>query len=116
MKRLITILVLLLLATPASAGCGPRPPAWCGWWMRCHVPIDPGKAFDVALEWAKYGRWSPGPCVGCIVVWNRGKGKGHVGVITRQTETGWVVKSGNDNHAVRERERPVVNAYAFRIP
>lgn len=111
---ILTLIFWFLFSTYARADCGPRPPAWCGWWLRCQVWHDPGPAFNRAVAWLRWGNRSPGPCVGCIVVWQRAKGRGHVGVITGRTATGWVVKSGNDQHAVRERERSVAGAQ-FRI-
>jgi hypothetical protein len=51
-----------------------------------------------------------GPQVGAVVVWPH-----HVGMITGRSSSGqWIVKSGNDGHAVRERPRSVSGAQ-FRI-
>ncbi|OYX79544.1 MAG: hypothetical protein B7Y77_01735 [Bradyrhizobium sp. 35-63-5] len=74
------------------------------------------RAGNRALWWARYGTNAHGPAVGAIVVWSHGRGRGHVGIITARTESGWVVKSGNDGHAIRERVRSVKNAVAFRWP
>lgn len=119
MKRLLTI-AFLLWTSSAAADCGPRPDRWCGWWLRCHPPLwawrDPGPEYNQALKWAKFGRPAPGPGYGVIVVWNKGHGRGHVGVITGRSETGWLVTSGNDGRTVRERQRDVSRAYAYRLP
>lgn len=115
MIKIITLLSALLLS-----GCvtsyGDKPAAWCGWQARQEVAVDPGPKFNRALAWKKYGTAAPGPEVGAIVVWKRGnKGRGHVGIITGKAEGDqWMVKSGNDNHELRERPRSVRDAVAFR--
>ena len=87
-----------------------RPRAWCGWQMRKWLGVA-DRAFNVARRWARYGTNAHGPAVGALVVWPH-----HVGLITGRTATGFVVKSGNDGHAVRERERSLRGAIAFRWP
>lgn len=87
-----------------------RPRAWCGWYARHElVSTDPGIAYNLARNWAHWGRpASPGPNV--IVVWPH-----HVGMITGKAPNGqWIVKSGNDGNSVRERPRSVRGAIAFR--
>lgn len=87
---------------------GPRPYAWCGWWMR--TVYGGGPEYNLARNWANRGSNAGGPKVGAVVVWHH-----HVGVITGKTPKGqWVVKSGNDGGAVRERARSVAGAIAFR--
>ena len=88
----------------------PRPRAWCGWWLRHELGVS-DRAGNLARWWARYGSNARGPAVGAIVVWRH-----HVGIITVRTETGWIVRSGNDGHAVRERERSLRGAIAFRLP
>jgi len=119
MQRIIR--AVIIASTLMTSGCvtgqyGSRPAAWCGWQMRQEVMADPGPTFNRALAWKRYGVPAPGPEVGAIVVWSRGRGKGHVGKITGFDEsTGqWIVRSGNDGHAVRERARSVKDALAFR--
>lgn len=92
-----------------------KPRAWCGWWMRKHLGVA-NPAGNRARWWAGFGSRANGPAVGVIVVWARGRRGGHVGIITGRNERGWIVKSGNDGHAVRERVRSVTNAIAFRWP
>jgi hypothetical protein len=78
---------------------GPKPGRWCGWWMR--TQFGGGAEYNLARNWAKRGRPASGPKVGVVVVW-----RGHVGIITGKASDGrWVVKSGNDGNAVRERAR-----------
>lgn len=92
-------------------GYGPRPAAWCGWEMRHLVKTDPGPAYNLARNWMHYGRPAGGPAAGVIVVWEH-----HVGLIVRRTGTQWIVKSGNDGHALRTRARSLGGAIAFRFP
>ena len=97
--------------TEADAnGSDARPSAWCGWWMRKQLGVV-STAFNLAREWARFGSPASGPAVGTIVVWPH-----HVGIITGKSGDRWVVKSGNDGHAVRERPRSVSGAIAFRWP
>lgn len=92
---------------PRQAAAKPR--RWCGWFARQMVGQDPGPDFNLARNWARWGR-PASPGVGVMVVWSH-----HVGMITGRTTDGrWIVKSGNDGHAVRERPRSVAGAIAFR--
>lgn len=86
-----------------------RPAAWCGWYMRTQVGQDPGPQYNRAISWARYGVNAGGPSVGAIVVWRH-----HVGQIVGQENGQWVVRSGNDGHAVRTRPRSLAGAVAFR--
>jgi len=91
----------------AHAGVGGRPSRWCGWWMRTQK--GGGPELNLAANWRNWGRPS-GPQVGAVVVWSH-----HVGMITGRTAGGdWIVKSGNDGGAVRERPRSVAGA-VFRV-
>jgi hypothetical protein len=89
---------------------GGRPSAWCGWYARSLVGNDPGPEYNLARNWARWGR-STSPGVGVVVVWPH-----HVGMITGRTPDGqWIVKSGNDGGGVaRERPRSIAGAIAFR--
>lgn len=93
--------------TGGSFSVGPRPRAWCGWWMR--TQLGGGPQFNLAWNWRHYGS-AASPQVGAVVVWRH-----HVGIITGQASNGkWIVKSGNDGGRVRERARSVSGAI-FRI-
>lgn len=91
---------------------------WCGRFMRFVLRRatgrDPGPDFDAAASFARLGR--PGHAgAGAIVVWSRGNGRGHVGVVVQVTGQGRaVVISGNDGPAggrqVMERERSIAGA------
>lgn len=85
------------------SGLGPRPGAWCGWYMRSRH--GGGPEFNLAANWRKWG--SPGsPQIGAIVVWDH-----HVGEIVGRTDDGqWIVLSGNDGGAVRRRARSIAGA------
>ena len=87
----------------AKSGVGGRPARWCGWWMRTQK--GGGSELNLAANWRHWGR-ATGPRVGAVVVWSH-----HVGMITGRTASGeWIVKSGNDGGAVRERPRSVAGA------
>ena len=87
---------------------GGRPRAWCGWWLGNHLGIN-NRSLWLARNWASVGRNAGGPRVGAVVVWRH-----HVGIITGRAGGQWIVKSGNDGHAVRERPRSIAGAIAFR--
>lgn len=81
---------------------------WCGCWLANYFGMR-DRALWLARKWASIGRPAGGPGQGVVVVWPH-----HVGVITGKSETGWIVKSGNDGNAVRERERSLKGVIAFR--
>jgi hypothetical protein len=91
-----------------AAHAGGRPRAWCGWWLGRHLGIG-NRNLWLARNWASVGRNAGGPRVGAIVVW-----RNHVGIITGRAGSQWIVKSGNDGNAVRERPRSIAGAIAFR--
>jgi hypothetical protein len=119
MRKLLTaIAILSAIASSAEAHSyhhhrhyahTGRPAAWCGWYMRSQVGVDPGPQFNLARSWARYGTNAGGPSVGAIVVWRH-----HVGRIVGQENGQWIVQSGNDGHAVRTRPRSLAGAIAFR--
>lgn len=85
------------------SGVGPRPSAWCGWYMRTRH--GGGAEMNVAWNWSRYGRATE-PQVGAIVVWPH-----HVGEITGRASNGqWIILSGNDSHRVRERPRSIAGS------
>ncbi len=90
-------------STPSSSGVGPRPSAWCGWYMRTRR--GGGPEMNLAWNWSRYG--SPAsPQVGAVVVWRH-----HVGEIVGKSANGqWIVLSGNDGGAVRSRPRSIAGA------
>ena len=88
----------------------PRPAAWCGWWLRHELGVA-DRLYNLARAWARYGQPAHGPDIGVVVVWRH-----HVGIITGRAGGHWIVKSGNDGHAVRERPRSLAGVIAFRRP
>jgi hypothetical protein len=92
----------------AARGLGGRPAAWCGWEMRQLVGGDPGPSYNLARNWAHWGRSGP-VGVGAVVVWPH-----HVGKIVGQQNGQWIVESGNDGHALRSRARSIGGAIAVR--
>lgn len=95
------------------------PQDWCGCWLATYLGIKDKKQWRelwVARNWATYGEPADGPAPGVIAVYTRGTG-GHVGIVTAVKRAGFVVlKSGNDNNAVRERERSTEGVIAWRVP
>jgi hypothetical protein len=85
-----------------------RPAAWCGWWLGQHLGMA-NRNLWLARNWASVGTNAGQPDVGVVVVWRH-----HVGIITGRQGNQWVVKSGNDGRAVRERVRSIAGAIAFR--
>ena len=89
----------------------PRPKAWCGFWLRHQLGVADRK-FNLARNWAHIGSPAHGPAAGVIAVWPH-----HVGIITGVSGPGRIIlKSGNDGHAVRERERSTRGIIAYRWP
>jgi hypothetical protein len=81
---------------------------WCGCWLRHQFGFE-NVRLNAARAWTTVGEATE-PVVGAVVVWRH-----HVGVLTRRlSDKIWVVKSGNDGDAVRERPRSIKNAIAFR--
>lgn len=88
-----------------------KPRKWCGWFMRKRKNVA-NPAGNRARWWATFGTHAHGPAVGTIVVWRH-----HVGEITGRAPDGrWIVLSGNDGNAVRERPRSLRGAIAYRWP
>jgi hypothetical protein len=95
-------------ATPYRGRDQARPTAWCGWQMRHLVVADPGPSFNLARNWAHWGR--PGPAgIGAVVEWPH-----HVGKIVGQQNGEWIIESGNDGRALRSRPRSIAGAIAIR--
>jgi len=107
MKRVLVV-VLVMVASQAQAGprLGPRPNAWCGWFMR--TLYGGGPELNLAANWRHVGH-AAAPSIGAIVVW-----KHHVGRIVGKSRQGFIVQSGNDGGRVRTRPRSVARAIAFR--
>jgi hypothetical protein len=86
-----------------------KPRAWCGWWLARQKGIRDAR-LNLARNWAHlYGSPSR-PRPGAVVVWRH-----HVGeLVSHVSGNVWIVRSGNDGNAVRERPRSIAGAIAFR--
>lgn len=94
----------------ASLSNGPRPRAWCGWYMALRKGLSDAR-LNLAANWAKLYGHASGPQPGAVVVWRH-----HVGELVSHVKgNNWVVLSGNDGHRVRTRERNISKAIAFRM-
>lgn len=95
---------------------GGRPSAcrgipWCGCYLALHLglPRHGRLNLDQAIAWRHVGEAASGPGERVIVVWPH-----HVGIIEGRTVRGWIVRSGNDGHAIRDRVRSLRGVVAFR--
>ena len=87
-----------------------RPSAWCGWEMRHLVGGNPGPEYNLARNWAHWGRPANGPAPGVIGVMPH-----HVFKVVQVLGRGTVLAiSGNDGHAVRVRPRSTAGVIAWR--
>lgn len=87
-----------------------RPSAWCGWEMRQLVGGNPGPEYNLARNWAHWGRPASGPAPGVIGVMPH-----HVFKVVQVLGRGTVLAiSGNDSHAVRVRPRSTAGVIAWR--
>jgi len=106
----LTIVLSLSSTSEASGrpyGCPAR--AWCGCFLSNHLGIH-SRGLWLARNWARVGHPTR-PVAGAIVVWRH-----HVGIIKQITARGKaIVLSGNDGRRVRERERSISGAIAFRV-
>ena len=91
-----------------AADTGGRPRAWCGWQMRQLVGGDPGPQFNLARNWARWGRSGPAG-IGAVVVWPH-----HVGKIVGREGGQWIIQSGNDGNRLRTRPLSIGGAIAIR--
>jgi uncharacterized protein (TIGR02594 family) len=76
-----------------------------------------GTGSDMASSFAHYGQRISGPQVGAIAVMSRGRGGGHVGIITGIDAKGNpIMISGNNGHRVREAPISRGRIYAYVMP
>lgn len=88
---------------------GPRPRAWCGWYMRKKLRVYDRRLNRARLWNTLYGVKSK-PRPGAVVVW-----RNHVGLLVSHVRGDvWVVHSGNDSRRVRTRARSIAGAIGFR--
>jgi hypothetical protein len=94
----------------SRGSAGGRPSAWCGWEMRQLVGGNPGPEYNLARNWAHWGRAASGPAPGVIGVMPH-----HVFKVVQVLGHGTVLAiSGNDGHAVRVRPRSTAGVIAWR--
>jgi len=76
-----------------------------------------GTGSDMANSFASYGQRISGPQVGAIAVMGRGRGGGHVGIITGIDASGNpIMISGNNGNRVREAPISRNRIYAYVMP
>ncbi|CEG07003.1 hypothetical protein BN961_00384 [Afipia felis] len=107
MKTVILAALALICVTSTAEARQPR--AWCDWWLARQKGIRDAR-LNLARNWAHlYGSPSR-PQPGAVVVWRH-----HVGeLVSHVSGNVWIVRSGNDGNAVRERPRSIAGAIAFR--
>ena len=95
-----------------------RSSLWCGAFMDMVLKKTGHKGGgNLARAYASYGRRVSGPQVGAIAVMTRGKGGGHVGVVSGVDASGNpIVISGNHNDIVAESTYPRGRIIAYVMP
>jgi uncharacterized protein (TIGR02594 family) len=92
---------------------------WCARFMNMVLQHTGhrGTGSDMASSFASYGTRISGPQVGAIAVMSRGRGGGHVGVITGVDASGNpIMISGNNGNRVREVPVSRGRIYAYVMP
>ncbi|MBR1229722.1 MULTISPECIES: TIGR02594 family protein [unclassified Bradyrhizobium] len=92
---------------------------WCARFMNMVLQHSGyrGTGSDMAKSFASYGQRVSGPQVGAIAVMTRGRGGGHVGVITGIDAKGNpIMISGNNGNRVREAPVSRGRIYAYVMP
>ena len=92
---------------------------WCARFMNLVLQHSGyrGTGSDMANSFAHYGQRVSGPQVGAIAVMGRGRGGGHVGIITGIDASGNpIMISGNNGNRVREAPISRGRIYAYVLP
>ena len=92
---------------------------WCARFMNLVLQHSGyhGTGSDMASSFAHYGQRISGPQVGAIAVMSRGRGGGHVGIITGIDSSGNpIMISGNNGNRVREAPISRGRIYAYVMP
>src|SRR5882724_725122 len=92
---------------------------WCARFMNLVLQHSGyrGTGSDMASSFANYGQRISGPQVGAIAVMARGRGGGHVGIITGIDASGNpIMISGNNGNRVREAPVSRGRIYAYVMP
>lgn len=96
-----------------------RSALWCATFMNYVLKRagHNGTNSNLARSFASYGRRVSGPQVGAIAVMSRGRGGGHVGVVSGVDASGNpIVISGNHNRRVAESVYPRGRVFAYVMP
>ena len=92
---------------------------WCARFMNMVLQHSGyrGTGSDMARSFADYGQRVSGPQVGAIAVMGRGRGGGHVGVVSGIDASGNpIVVSGNNGNRVREAPIARGRIFAYVMP
>ncbi|WP_029585751.1 TIGR02594 family protein [Bradyrhizobium sp. URHD0069] len=92
---------------------------WCARFMNMVLQQSGyrGTGSDMARSFASYGQRVSGPQIGAIAVMGRGRGGGHVGIITGIDAKGNpIMISGNNGNRVRETPVSRGRIYAYVMP
>ena len=92
---------------------------WCARFMNMVLQHNGyrGTGSDMASSFAHYGTRISGPQVGAIAVMSRGRGGGHVGIVTGVDASGNpIMISGNNGNRVREAPVSRGRIYAYVMP
>jgi uncharacterized protein (TIGR02594 family) len=92
---------------------------WCARFMNMVLEHTGhrGTGSDMASSFARYGTRVSGPQVGAIAVMSRGRGGGHVGIVTGVDASGNpIMISGNNGNRVREAPVSRGRIYAYVMP
>lgn len=92
---------------------------WCARFMNMVLQHTGhrGTGSDMASSFSRYGTRVSGPQVGAIAVMSRGRGGGHVGIITGIDASGNpIMISGNNGNRVREAPVSRGRIYAYVMP
>ena len=112
----IWLVLLLLLLVSATLSDAFLRPAYLMNLVLQHSGYR-GTGSDMANSFAHYGQRVSGPLVGAIAVMGRGRGGGHVGIITGIDASGNpIMISGNNGNRVREAPISRGRIYAYVLP
>ena len=92
---------------------------WCGHFMNMVLERSGHRSSgsNTARSFASYGTRISGPQVGAIAVMSRGRGGGHVGVVSGIDPNGNpIIVSGNHNRRVAESVYPRGRIFAYVMP
>lgn len=111
------------LVAKARAYLGTNPTGmgalWCARFMNMVLEKSGrrGTGSNMARSFASYGQRVSGPQVGAIAVMSRGRGGGHVGIVSGIDKSGNpIIISGNHNRKVGEAVYPRGRIYAYVMP